>query len=148
VSDAKVLTGKQKPLEGVSILVAEIENDRGLMGLGFSYSLRSGGPGQYAHAREIAPELLGEDPNDITRLWSKLVWRGASAGRSGMALQAIAALDTALWDLKAKRADLPLSKLLGAYRDSVRCYNTSGGYLQAPSCSTTPRARSSAESAA
>jgi L-alanine-DL-glutamate epimerase-like enolase superfamily enzyme len=46
--------------------------------------------------------------------------------------QAIAALDTALWDLKAKRAGLPLAKLLGAHRDSVRCYNTGGGYLHAP----------------
>ncbi len=52
-------------------------------------------------------------------------------GRSGVATQAIAAFDTALWDLKARRAGLPLAKLLGAYRDAVPCYNTSGGYLQA-----------------
>jgi L-alanine-DL-glutamate epimerase-like enolase superfamily enzyme len=44
-------------------------------------------------------------------------------------VQAIAAFDVALWDLKAKRAGLPLAKLLGAYRDGVRCYNTSGGFL-------------------
>ncbi|MCC8251521.1 mandelate racemase/muconate lactonizing enzyme family protein, partial [Saccharothrix luteola] len=37
--------------------------------------------------------------------------------------------DIALWDLKARRANLPLAKLLGAHRDSVRCYNTSGGFL-------------------
>jgi len=132
VSDAKVLTGRQKPLEGVWILFAEIADAEGGSGLGFSYALRSGGPAQYAHARELAPELIGEDANDIARLWSKLVWRGASVGRSGIALQAIAALDIALWDLKARRAHLPLSKLLGSYRESVPCYNTSGGYLQAP----------------
>jgi L-alanine-DL-glutamate epimerase-like enolase superfamily enzyme len=50
-------------------------------------------------------------------------------GRSGAATQALAAFDVALWDLKAKRAGLPLAKLLGAHRDSVRCYNTSGGFL-------------------
>jgi L-alanine-DL-glutamate epimerase-like enolase superfamily enzyme len=50
-------------------------------------------------------------------------------GRSGAATQALAAVDVALWDLKAKRAGLPLAKLLGAHRDSVRCYNTSGGFL-------------------
>jgi L-alanine-DL-glutamate epimerase-like enolase superfamily enzyme len=50
-------------------------------------------------------------------------------GRSGASTQAIAAIDVALWDLKAKRAGLPLAKLLGAHRDSVRCYNTSGGFL-------------------
>jgi len=132
VSDAKVLTGRQKPLDGVQILVAEISDAEGAAGLGFSYSLRTGGAGQYAHAKEIAPALLGEDASDIGRLWNKLVWLGASAGRSGLALQAIAALDTAIWDLKAKKAGLPLSKLIGSYRSSVPCYNTSAGYLQAP----------------
>ncbi len=59
-------------------------------------------------------------------------WASASIGRCGLALQSIAAFDTALWDLKARRAGLPLAKLLGAQRDAVPCYNTSGGYLQAP----------------
>jgi len=131
VSDAKVLTGRQKPLESVSLLFAEIETSQGHRGLGFSYSLRTGGPAQYAHAQEIAPLLLGEDPNDISRLWSKMIWASASVGRGGVAAQAIAAIDTALWDLKARRAALPLSKLLGAHRSAVPCYNTSGGYLQA-----------------
>jgi len=53
-------------------------------------------------------------------------------GRSGVAVQALAALDIALWDLKARRAGLPLAKLLGAHRDSVSVYNTSGGYLSMP----------------
>ncbi|MER6694999.1 L-talarate/galactarate dehydratase, partial [Streptomyces minutiscleroticus] len=92
----------------------------------------AGGPGQFAHAREIADNLIGEDPSDIGRIWTKLVWAGASVGRSGLATQAIAAFDVALWDLKAKRAGLPLAKLLGAHRDSVRCYNTSGGFLHTP----------------
>ncbi len=43
----------------------------------------------------------------------------------------MAAIDIALYDLKAKRAGLPLAKLLGSYRDSVRTYNTSGGFLNA-----------------
>jgi L-alanine-DL-glutamate epimerase-like enolase superfamily enzyme len=131
VSDAKVSTGRQRPLTEVAILFAEIESEGGHSGLGFSYSKRAGGPGLFAHAREIAHELVGEDPADIARLWSKLQWAGASVGRSGLATQAIAAFDVALWDLKARRAGLPLAKLLGAHRDGVRCYNTSAGFLQA-----------------
>jgi L-alanine-DL-glutamate epimerase-like enolase superfamily enzyme len=46
-----------------------------------------------------------------------LVWAGASVGRSGLATQAITAFDVALWDIWAKRADLPLAKLLGAQRE-------------------------------
>ncbi|MEZ4618038.1 MAG: mandelate racemase/muconate lactonizing enzyme family protein [Caldilineaceae bacterium] len=125
------MTGRQAPLSAVSLLFAEIKSHDGYAGLGFTYTLRTGGPAQFAHAAEIAPGLLGEDPNDIGRLWSKLAWASASVGRSGVATQAIAAIDTALWDMKAKRAGLSLAKLLGAHRNRVRCYNTSGGYLQA-----------------
>ncbi|MGD6742106.1 L-talarate/galactarate dehydratase [Streptomyces sp. BH106] len=132
ISDAKVLTGRQKPMTEVAFLFAEIETTEGHSGIGFGYSKRAGGPAQFAHAKEIADNLIGEDPSDIGRLWTKLVWAGASVGRSGVATQAIAALDIALWDLKAKRAGLPLAKLLGAHRDSVQCYNTSGGFLHTP----------------
>lgn len=132
ISDAKVLTGRQKPMTEIVFLFAEIRTDNNHEGIGFSYSKRAGGPAQYAHAKEVADNLLGEDPSDIGRLYQKLLWAGASVGRSGVATQAIAALDIALYDLKAKRADLPLAKLLGAYRDSVQTYNTSGGFLQAP----------------
>ncbi|WP_415203460.1 L-talarate/galactarate dehydratase [Pseudorhodoferax sp.] len=132
ISDAKVLTGRQKPMTEIAMLFAEIETRDGHRGLGFSYSKRAGGPGQFAHAREVAPALVGEDPNDIARLWTKLCWAGASVGRSGLAVQAYGAFDVALWDLKARRAGLSLAKLLGAQRDSVRCYNTSGGFLHTP----------------
>lgn len=132
ISDAKVLTGRQRPMTEIAILFVEISTANGHRGLGFSYSKRAGGPGQFAHAKEIAPALIGEDPNDIARLWDKLAWAGASVGRSGLAAQAIGAFDVALWDMKAKRANLSLAKLLGAQRDSVRCYNTSGGFLHTP----------------
>ncbi len=132
ISDAKVLTGRQKPMTEIAMLFVEIETADGREGVGFSYSKRAGGPGQFRHAQEIAPALLGEDPSDIARLWNKLCWAGASVGRSGLATQAIGAFDVALYDLKAKRAGLSLAKLLGAHRDSVACYNTSGGFLHTP----------------
>lgn len=131
ISDAKVFTGRQRPMTEVVFLFAEITTQQGHAGVGFSYSKRAGGPAQYAHAKEVAEGLLGEDPNDIAKVYDKLLWAGASVGRSGVATQALAAIDVALWDLKAKRAGLPLAKLLGAHRDSVRTYNTSGGFLNA-----------------
>jgi L-alanine-DL-glutamate epimerase-like enolase superfamily enzyme len=140
ISDAKVLTGRQKPMTEIVFLFAEISTEQGFSGTGFSYSKRAGGPAQYAHAREIAAGLLGEDPNDIAAVYTKLLWAGASVGRSGVATQAIAAIDIALYDLKAKRAGLPLAKLLGAHRDSVQAYNTSGGFLHAPLAEVQARA--------
>lgn len=131
ISDAKVFTGRQKPMTEVVFLFAEITTEQGHTGLGFSYSKRAGGPAQYAHAKEVAEGIIGEDPNDIGKIYTKLLWAGASVGRSGVATQALAAIDIALYDLKAKRAGLPLAKLLGSYRDSVQTYNTSGGFLNA-----------------
>lgn len=131
VSDAKVLTGRQKPLTETVLLFVEVETEQGHRGMGFSYSKRAGGPAQYAHLKEVAEVAIGQDPADIDRVYQSLMWAGASVGRSGVATQAVAALDVALWDLKARRAHLPLAKLLGSYRDSCRVYNTSGGFLQA-----------------
>jgi L-talarate/galactarate dehydratase len=132
ISDAKVLTGRQKPMTEVVMLFAEVQTADGHEGLGFSYAKRAGGPGQFAHAKEVAPVLVGEDPSDIGRLWNKLCWAGASVGRSGLATQALGAFDVALYDLKARRANLSLAKLLGSWRESVACYNTSGGFLHTP----------------
>lgn len=132
ISDAKVLTGRQSPMTEVVLLFAEIKTASGQQGTGFSYSKRAGGPAQYAHAKEIARRILGEDASDIGKIYEQLLWAGASVGRSGVATQAIAAIDIALWDLKARRANLPLAKLLGSYRDSVQTYNTSGGFLHTP----------------
>lgn len=132
LSDAKVLSGRQGPLSHVAMLVADITSRDGQRGFGFSYALRAGGAALYAHACELAPFLKGEDPADIGRLWERLAWQGASISRTGLSVQAIAAFDTALWDMKARRAGLSLAKLLGCHRQAVPCYNTSGGYLNTP----------------
>jgi L-alanine-DL-glutamate epimerase-like enolase superfamily enzyme len=146
VSDAKVLTGRQKPLTETVLLFVEVVTEQGFEGLGFSYSKRAGGKAQYAHLAEIAEVAIGQDPSDIDRIYQSLLWAGASVGRSGVASQAIAALDVALWDLKARRADLPLAKLIGAHRDSCRVYNTSGGFLQASLAEMKEKSTASLES--
>lgn len=146
VSDAKVLTGRQKPLTETVLLFVEVGTEQGLQGMGFSYSKRAGGPSQYTHLSEIADVAIGQDPSDIDRIYQSLLWAGASVGRSGVATQAIAALDVALWDLKARRAGLPLAKLLGTHRDSCRVYNTSGGFLQASVGEIKEKASASIES--
>ena len=107
VSDAKVLTGRQKPLTEIAFVFCEIGTRDGHQGIGFGYSKRAGGPGLYEHAKEIADNLLGEDPNDIARLGVKLQWAGASMGRAGMTPQAHAPIDVALWGMKARRAGVP-----------------------------------------
>ncbi|MFN2519638.1 MAG: mandelate racemase/muconate lactonizing enzyme family protein [Candidatus Limnocylindria bacterium] len=143
VSDAKVHTGRQAPLAEVDVVVVEVSTTDSVTGLGFSYSKRAGGPAIFAHARQIAPLLLGEDALDIGRLWEKLVWAAASVGREGVAVQAVAAFDIALHDRLAKFAGLPLARLLGSHRDRVRCYDTAGGFLSTPAATLVANAERS-----
>ncbi len=86
-----MLTGRQKPLTEVAFLFAEIETKHGHSGIGFSYSKRAAGRDNMSMQKKSAHVLIGEDPNDIGKLWNKLCWAGASVGRSGLAVQAIAA---------------------------------------------------------
>ena len=60
----------------------------------------------------VAPCLIGRDPQQIEDIWQYL-YRGAYWRRGPVTMTAIAAVDTALWDLEGKIANLPLYQLLG-----------------------------------
>ena len=105
----------------------------GAEGTGYTFTVgRNGGAIDSVLTREMTELMAGEDADTIERLWLKAWWALHYGGRGGPTVLALSAFDMALWDLKARRAGLPLAKLLGAQRDAVPCYNTSGGYLQAP----------------
>jgi L-alanine-DL-glutamate epimerase-like enolase superfamily enzyme len=79
--------------------------------------------------------LIGEDARDVTRLWQKLARFPAIqwVGRAGITHLALAAVDVALWDMKAKKAGQPLWKLLGgATSPRLEAYNTDIGWLSIP----------------
>jgi L-alanine-DL-glutamate epimerase-like enolase superfamily enzyme len=82
-----------------------------------------------------APLLLGEDAGAGRRLWLKLARAPALqwVGRAGITQLALAAVDVALWDLRAKAAKQPLWHLLGGpVRDRLEAYNTDIGWLSIP----------------
>ncbi|WBV41740.1 mandelate racemase/muconate lactonizing enzyme family protein [Pseudoroseomonas cervicalis] len=83
----------------------------------------------------FGPLLLGEDPRAVRALWWRMN-RHAPAqwvGRGGITHLAIAALDVALWDLKAKAAGQPLWQLLGGSAGKrIAAYNTDYGWLSLP----------------
>lgn len=75
----------------------------------------------------VIPTLIGRDAHQIEDIWQYL-YRGAYWRRGPVTMSAIAAVDTALWDLKAKAAGLPLYQLLGgACRTGVRVYGHANG---------------------
>lgn len=120
------------------VVGAKIVADNGLAGYGFT--------GTHAHLASdrlvtscisacYAPLLLGENAQDGDRLWLKLARYPAVqwVGRAGVTQIALAAIDIALWDLRAKAAGLPLWKLLGgATVEKLEAYNTDIGWLSIP----------------
>ncbi len=92
-------------------------------GIGYSYA-------DVATAKLIDSKLVdvvrGADAMSPQAAWSAMVRAIRNLGRPGIASMAISAVDTALWDLKARLLELPLSMLLGSVRESVPVYGSGG----------------------
>ena len=77
----------------------------------------------WPRCRGLRDILVGEDPFNVEMLWEKMRFGTLWLGRNGVAQQAIAAVDMALWDIVGKAQGKPVHQLLGgAYRDRIRVY--------------------------
>jgi L-alanine-DL-glutamate epimerase-like enolase superfamily enzyme len=70
--------------------------------------------------------IMGRDAMDVPATWAAMVHSIRNLGRPGIVSMAISAVDSALWDLKARLLDLPLVTLLGAVREAVPIYGSGG----------------------
>ena len=105
------------------LVTVRIRDDEGAEGLGYTYTVGAGGGAiRQLIARDLGPLLEGADETRIEALWQKLWWAVHYVGRGGLAVHAISALDTALWDLMARRRGLPLWRLLGGHDPQVPAY--------------------------
>lgn len=82
-----------------------LETDGGLTGLGL---------GQHAEIERLFPAVEGADPRGVATLYDAMLAHVFKSGHAGATFGTIAAIDMALWDLKAKMADEPLWRTLGA----------------------------------
>ncbi len=105
------------------LVTARVRDADGAEGLGYTYAVGGGGAAIRALiADDLAPVLTGQDGGRIEALWQRMWWVTHFFGRGGTAAFAIAAVDVALWDLKARRAGLPLWRLLGGHDPAVPAY--------------------------
>lgn len=97
-----------------------IYTDADVIGLGESFLA----PGLCAIINDLKVLLVGEDPRNIDRLWSKMRWAASGAGSmGGIIYNAISGIEAALWDLTGKLYGVPIYALLGGkYRDRIRIY--------------------------
>jgi len=103
--------------EGLDLLpgsVLFIETDEGVEGISLGFGVE--GVSALFHLIE------GEDPREVASLWAKVNDYIHKLGNEGAANGALSALDIALWDLKAKLAEEPLWRTLGAAEGRVKAY--------------------------
>jgi mannonate dehydratase len=112
---------------GRNFVTLKIQTDEGVHGLGDA-TLNGREKAVVAYLEEhVIPALIGRDAHRIEDIWQYL-YRGAYWRRGPVTMTAIAAVDTALWDLKAKKAGMPLYDLLGGRsRDRVLVYGHANG---------------------
>jgi L-alanine-DL-glutamate epimerase-like enolase superfamily enzyme len=100
-------------------VVVEIETDEGLVGIGETdlnaWIARAciEAPGTHTMDRGLKAMLLGRDPLDPEAIWQELYVGTAMTGRRGALINAIGAIDIALWDIAGKAAGVPSWRLLG-----------------------------------
>ncbi len=94
--------------------LVEVETDEGITGWGECF-----GPGNIALANKyivekvIQPLIKGDDPLNKEYIWHKVYNLLRDSGQKGMPIQALSGIDIALWDILAKKSNLPLYQLIG-----------------------------------
>lgn len=110
--------------------IVTITDSDGATGTGYSYTIGTGGSSvMRLLADHLVPVLIGEDADRIEAIWHKLEFHTHATTIGAISALALAAIDTALWDLRARKQNLPLWKLAGGARESCPLYTTEGGWL-------------------
>ena len=110
-------------MRAFELVTVRIRDEEGAEGVGYTFTVGRNGAAVHAVLDWEIPEIVaGSDADLIEALWHKVWWALHYGGRGGPTVLALSAFDMALWDLKAKRANSPLWKLLGGFDPDVPVY--------------------------
>jgi L-alanine-DL-glutamate epimerase-like enolase superfamily enzyme len=113
--------------------IVTLTDSDGATGTGYSYTIGTGGSSVMRLLSDhLAPRLIGREAEDIEAIWNDLEFATHATTVGALTAIALAAIDTALWDLRCRRAGLPLWRLAGGAKPAAPCYTTEGGWLQLP----------------
>lgn len=128
---ANPVTFSTRQVKAREYCLVSIRSTDGHEGLGYCYAVNSAGRLLSVAVTDLlAPRLVGQESLRVEGLWTELYQEALLLGRAGGVMRALSALDTALWDLNARSAGVPLFQYLGAtVKDRVPAY-ASGGYYQ------------------
>jgi L-alanine-DL-glutamate epimerase-like enolase superfamily enzyme len=114
-------------------IFVELRTDDGAHGLGYSYTIGTGGTAVLALLRDyLLPELVGRNADAVEAVWRELFLATRSTAVGALTSLALAAVDTALWDRRSRVAGLPLSVLAGGAKTRIPVYDTDVGWLHLP----------------
>ena len=103
-------------------------------GVGYTYTIGTGGSSVVALIRDhLGPQLLGRDPAMVEQIWKDLFFHTHATAVGAITSLALCAIDTALWDLRCRKAGLPLHVMAGGAQTKIPVYDTEGGWLHLPS---------------
>ncbi|WDR05247.1 mandelate racemase/muconate lactonizing enzyme family protein [Devosia rhodophyticola] len=107
-----------------------ITDSDGVVGTGYSYTIGTGGHSVMALLeRTLCPALIGREAMEIERIWRDMLFMTHATTVGAITAIAMAAVDTALWDLKCRKLGLPLHLMAGGAQPEVALYTTEGGWL-------------------
>ncbi|MHB8718376.1 MAG: enolase C-terminal domain-like protein [Candidatus Dormibacteria bacterium] len=109
--------------DATSYVVVQPRLRNGIVGLGYAVADASTG---HLARDTLVDVVCGMNVDDSTACWEAMVRRIRNLGRPGIASMAIASLDIALWDTRARARDLPLHRMLAPVRDAVPIYGSGG----------------------
>ena len=110
--------------------ILRIRDSDGGEGTGYCYTIGTGGHAVLELlARNLAPRLIGRDPALIEAIWKDLFFATHATAVGAITALALCAVDTALWDLRCRRAGEPLHRAAGGAQASLPVYSTEGGWL-------------------
>src|SRR5579871_878651 len=110
--------------------IVTVTDSDGAVGTGYSYTIGTGGSSVMRLLSDhLAPRLLGKDAERVEAIWHELEFATHATTIGAISSLALAAIDTALWDLRAKRQRLPLWIVAGGASDRRPLYTTEGGWL-------------------
>lgn len=111
-------------------IFVEVETDDGASGLGYSYTIGTGGTAVCALLEDyLLPQLVGRDADGVEACWQALYAATRATAVGAITSLALAAVDTALWDRRCRVAGLPLATMAGGAKDRIPLYNTEIGWL-------------------
>lgn len=113
--------------------IVQVTDADGAVGTGYCYTIGTGGPAVISLLKDtLAPALLGREADEIEGNWRALLLTTHATAVGAITSLSLSALDTALWDLRCRKAGLPLWQMAGGARTSVPLYTTEGGWLHLP----------------